>query len=399
MKNFQDFKIDKWIQTHASTLGSVIGAISLSELQSYAPDESIIDIDLTLEYGTFKGSLKLRERIAELYNSPETGVTLTADNVVITPGSSLANYLVLSILAGPGDHIICQYPTYSQLFLVPQYQGAEVSLWKLKRGSESWEASLDELKAMIRPNTKAIIINNPNNPTGAVLSCSTLSSLVSLVATHPHITLLSDEVFRPLFHTPSPPPPSLLSVSTTSHPNSAVTASLSKAYGLPGIRIGWIVSPSISLLERIMSIRHYTTLAVSVLDQQIATFALSPGVYPKIIERNLGICRRSIEIIGEWVERNGEKVEWIAPKGAGVAVVRVRKGNKDGKGGYVSDVKFAGGLVEETGVGLVPLKYAFGEHEGTDEELEGCFRISLGVEEGVLRRALGEVEGYLGRFE
>ncbi|KAK4445743.1 PLP-dependent transferase [Podospora aff. communis PSN243] len=396
MKNFEDFKIDKWIHKQAAKSktplhGSVIGAISLCELQSYAPDEEIIDTDLTLDYGASQGTGKLRERIAAMYSSPETGVNFTADNVVVTTGSTLANYLVLSILAGPGDHVICQYPTYSQLFLVPQYQGTEVSLWKLKRVPDSWAASLDELKSMIRPNTKAIIINNPNNPTGAVLSHSTLVSLISLTSNHPHITLLSDEVFRPLFHSPTnPPPPSLL---TLNRPNSAVTASLSKAYGLPGIRIGWIVSTSLPLLDRIMSVRHYTTLSVSQLDQQVAAFALSPEVYPQIITKNLEICRRSIAVIAEFVERNKTRVEWIPPAGAGVAVLRVR----DKEGGYVSDVRFAGGLVQETGVSLVPVEYCFGEPEGRDGELEGCFRVSLGEGEEVLRRALGVVEGYLGR--
>jgi aspartate/methionine/tyrosine aminotransferase len=99
-----------------------------------------------------------------MYSSPESGVNLTADNIVITPGSSLGNYLVLSALAGPGDHVICQYPTYPQLFLVPKYQGAEVSLWKLKRGPNGWESGLDELEALIKPDTKAIIIKHVPSP-------------------------------------------------------------------------------------------------------------------------------------------------------------------------------------------------------------------------------------------
>ncbi|KAK0652549.1 pyridoxal phosphate-dependent transferase [Cercophora newfieldiana] len=369
-------------------IGSVIGAISLSELQQYAPDQKIINPDRTLEYGNLQGSLELRERIAAMYSSPESGVTLSAENVIITPGSTQANYLVLSALAGPGDHIICQYPTYSQLFLVPKYQGAEISLWKLKRGPNGWEAGLDELKAMIKPNTKAIIINNPNNPTGAVLSSSILSSLVSLAARHPSLTLISDEVFRPLFHFPTPPPPSLLSLN---HPRSAVTSSMSKAYGLPGIRIGWVASPDLAFLKRISMARLYTTLSVSQLDQAVAAVALIPSVTEKIMEKNLAICRRSIEIIGEFVERNRERVEWIPPQGAGVAIVRF----KERDGGYVDDVRFAAALVERTGVGVVPVEYAFGEPEGGDEEFKGVMRIALGVEEGVLRGALGEVEGFL----
>jgi aspartate/methionine/tyrosine aminotransferase len=99
--------------------------------------------------------VRLRERIAELHSSPE--VELTAANVVITPGSSMANHLVLATLCGPGDHIICQYPTYGPLYLLPKHSGVDVSLWGLKE-AEGWSLDLEELANMIKPNTKVIII-------------------------------------------------------------------------------------------------------------------------------------------------------------------------------------------------------------------------------------------------
>jgi aspartate/methionine/tyrosine aminotransferase len=137
--------------------GSVISAISLRELQQLAGDESqsIIDLDVPLTYGTAQGSPKLRQRIAELHSSP--GVCLTEENVVITTGSILANYLALTSLCGPGDHVICQYPTYGQLYIVPRATGAEVEMWKM-RAEDNWMPSIDELKAMIKPNTKVIIL-------------------------------------------------------------------------------------------------------------------------------------------------------------------------------------------------------------------------------------------------
>lgn len=372
--------------------GSVIGAISLAELQGLAPDEQMIDSSSVLEYGTSQGSLKLRERIAALYSTPESDAKITAANVVITPGSLLANYLVLATLAGPGDHIICQYPTFPQLFLVPKYQGAEVSLWKLNRGKESWEANLDELKGMIRPNTKVVIINNPNNPTGAVLSSSHITSLLDLLADHPNITLLSDEVFRPLFHS-VPAPPSLLDL-PPSATRAVITSSMSKAYGLPGIRIGWIASPSLPLIQKVMQIRDYTTLSVSLIDQMIAAFVLHPPVMEKVLARNLGICRRSIELVGEFVDRNRERVDWLRPEGGGVAVVRIkeREGGED-----VDGAKFVEGLVREKGVGVVPVGWCFTaeEEEDGDGELKGYVRISLGDGEEVLREGLGRLEGYL----
>ncbi|KAK5656766.1 hypothetical protein OQA88_4314 [Cercophora sp. LCS_1] len=161
MHNVTEFKMDRWIQEHASSAkvslhGSNIGTLSLSDLQKLDPDAPILDSDLQLSYGPAQGSIKLRERIAALYSSPE--VPLTAENVVVTPGSIMANYLTVVNLASPGDHIIVQYPIFPQLLSIPKFHDISMSLWKLKLTSTGWEPDLDELKSLIRPNTKAIII-------------------------------------------------------------------------------------------------------------------------------------------------------------------------------------------------------------------------------------------------
>jgi aspartate/methionine/tyrosine aminotransferase len=138
--------------------GSYASALSLKQLQQLSDGHGRpINEDLQLTYGMTKGSVELRQRIAELHSS--TRSQLSADNVVITPGSIMANYLVLRTLCGPGDHIICQYPTYAQLYVLPRYAGAEVALWKMS-DERNWVPSIDDLAAMIRPNTKAIIIKS-----------------------------------------------------------------------------------------------------------------------------------------------------------------------------------------------------------------------------------------------
>jgi DNA-binding transcriptional MocR family regulator len=138
-------------------IGSVIRPLTLNELQLLSPDptQSPVDLDLSLTYGDSQGSLKLRESIARINSS--TDIKLGADNVIITPGTIMANYLALTSIIGAGDHVICQYPTFAQLYEIPRIQGAEVSLWKAKR-QDNWAPNIEELEAMIRPNTKAIII-------------------------------------------------------------------------------------------------------------------------------------------------------------------------------------------------------------------------------------------------
>lgn len=134
-----------------------MSALSLNELQRLRPntDTALLDHDLQLTYGTTLGSVRLRERIAELHSSGD--VKLTAANVVITPGASLANYLILATICGVNDHLICQYPTYGQLYLLPKYSGVDVSLWAMNETSD-WSLKLEELAGMIKPNTKVIVI-------------------------------------------------------------------------------------------------------------------------------------------------------------------------------------------------------------------------------------------------
>lgn len=139
--------------------GSYASALSLNALQDLGPEvveagQVPVDADLALAYAPSKGTPRLRERVAELHSGT---ASLTGDDVVITPGSIMANYLVLSTICGPGDHIICQYPTYGQLYLLPKYSGVEVTLWEAKE-NDNWGLDIDGLATLIKPNTKAIVI-------------------------------------------------------------------------------------------------------------------------------------------------------------------------------------------------------------------------------------------------
>lgn len=133
-------------------------SVSVDDLKEISDDKSspVVDLSNKLTYGPIRGSERLRETLANLY-SVKTPTALPADNVLITAGAIQANFLLLYSLVGPGDHVICHYPTYQQLYSVPESLGAEVSLWKSKE-KEGWKLDIDELKGLIRPNTKLIII-------------------------------------------------------------------------------------------------------------------------------------------------------------------------------------------------------------------------------------------------
>ncbi|KAH7131457.1 pyridoxal phosphate-dependent transferase [Dactylonectria estremocensis] len=313
-----------------------------SSLRSLSTDPKleILNRNLSLRYNPYCGFAKLRESIAALYSPGDK--KLTGDHVVVTPGSIMANFLVLDTICGPGDHIICQYPTYGQLYLVPQYSGVDVSLWRMDDEND-WMLHIEELSGMIRPNTKAINLNNPSNPTGAVLKEVLLK--VIEISRQLNILVFYDEVFPHLFFTDRESP----TLTSLGHTNTGITGSLSDAFALPGVR------------------RDFTTICVSRIDDGMASFALDQAVLPRLMEKNRGLGRERLMLLEDSVKRNGSR------------------------GRPVDDVEFSWNLAEE-GVLVVPGGYNFDEAAGND--FKGYVRIMLGRPE-VLRQGVPLLERFI----
>ncbi|OAQ68770.2 aspartate aminotransferase [Pochonia chlamydosporia 170] len=387
MDNIKDFPLDNWIREQSPNCkvafhASCSKTLSINELcqLSATPGTEAFDRHLKLDYGPFEGSTKLRSRIAEMHSTPET--PLTADNVIITPGSILANYLVLQTLCKKGDHIICQYPSYGQLYLLPRHHGVDITLWAMEE-AQNWLPDVNKLAGMIRPNTKAIILNNPNNPIGTILSRNFLEKVVD-VAKKSNIAVFCDEVFTPLFHTEDPAPPPVVSLG---YDNSVSTGSLSKAYGLPGVRVGWVVSRNATLLRKILVARDYTTISVSQLDDSVAAYALSRDVCPNLLKRNLELCKESITVLDDFVRRN-KRCRWTKPQGGGTGFIQIF----DDDGQPVDDYEVGLQIVKEQGLLVVPCGFCFRE-EGTSD-FKGYLRFPLG-DPDVLREGLPLLEKFL----
>lgn len=178
-----------------------VASISLNDLRGLSEDKTseIWSPSTRLNYGTIRGSEKLRTNLAKRYSARKP---FQADNILITPGAIAANLTALYALIGKGDHVICHYPTYQQLYQIPKSLGADVDYWRAEE-SKQWQLDIEELKGLIRPNTRMIIINNPNNPSGAILPKATLDMLIQVGEEH-DIIIMADEVYRPLFHSVSP---------------------------------------------------------------------------------------------------------------------------------------------------------------------------------------------------
>ncbi|KAH0537504.1 hypothetical protein FGG08_005722 [Glutinoglossum americanum] len=338
-----------------------------------------------LTYGAIPGSEELRSNIARnLYSSGAS--KFPSENVLITTGAIAANFLLMYSLVGPGDHVICVFPTYQQLYSVPESFGAEVSLWRLQE-HKNYVPDVEELKGLIKPNTKLIVLNNPNNPTGSTTPRSVLEKVVDIAKSR-DIIILCDEVYRPLFHSlpPTDPeaPPSILSMG---YHKVIATGSLSKAFALAGIRVGWIASRDPSIIEACIKARDYTTISVSQLDDQVASFALSPGVIHNLLSRNMELAKTNLVILDEFVSKFSKTCSWIRPTAGTTAFVKFQK---DGRA--VDDQAFCKAVLDKTGVLLVPGDKCFGVAKG---DFEGCVRIGYAGETEELVGALKLLEEFL----
>jgi aspartate/methionine/tyrosine aminotransferase len=363
-------------------------SISLDDLASLAEtrrEAALLPMAKKLVYGEIRGSTELRNNLAALYSARASSV-MDKEDILIMPGAIAANFLVLQTLVGPGDHVICHYPTYEQLINVPRALGAETSLWKADP-SQKWQLNVDEVKRMIKPqSTKLIILNNPNNPTGAIIPKSSLESIVAIAREH-NIVILSDEVYRPIFHSIGPMddefPPSAINLG---YNNVVVTGSLSKAYSLAGIRVGWIACRNTSIIEACAEMRHYQTISVSALDQVVAAEALSERCIHALLARNIQLAKTNLAMLESFIEDHRWACSWIPPLAGTTAFVKFAR-----NGTPIDDEAFCKSLQEKAGVLLVPGSRCFGEKN----EFKGYVRVGFVQESQVLKEGLAALAKFM----
>jgi aspartate/methionine/tyrosine aminotransferase len=229
--------------------------------------------------------------------------------------------------------------------------------------------------------------SNPNNPTGAVLKKSLLQKIID-VAAKDGIMVLCDEVYRPIFHSITPVenefPPSVLNMG---YCKVAVTGSLSKAFALAGIRVGWIASRDPDIIETMASARHYTTISVSQLDDQVAAFALGPNTIHGLLGRNIQLAKKNLELLEKFVVKHDEICQWVKPLAGTTAFLKFHKdGSPDSP---INAVEFCKQLLEKTGVMFVPGDECFGK------EFAGYVRIGYVNDTEVVEEGLQKVRQFI----
>ena len=367
----EPFKVEKWMNEYEQyskyDLGNTtVQNLSLDELFELSNvDKTAFLNNLCAQkqgYGNITGNPDLKNGISKLYE------TVTPDGIIPTIGGAGANHLVFYSLVEPSDSVVSVIPTYQQLYSIPESFGAEVKLLKLKK-ENNFLPDIDELKSLVSSNTKLICINNPNNPTGALMPAKILEQIVQ-VAQSVNAFVLSDEVYRGLNLTEEKTP----SVADIYEKGISV-CSMSKIFSLAGLRLGWVASKNKKIIENCLSHREYNMISCSITDESLAALALKNA--DKIIARNKKIIKECLEILDNWV-KNEPDFNYVKPMAGTTALVY-----------YDFDMtskELCDRLAKEAGVFLTP---------GFCFEEERCFRVGYCKSPQVLKQGLEKISEFV----
>lgn len=393
------FEVTAWVDEHAHNVkhdlaGSVCAPLSIKDLieLSRQSDETRKALDfnlIDLDYNSpMQGGYKLRDNLAALYSIQAHGDrkhTVTRENILTCNAGIDANHIVLAALIGPTDHVICHYPTYQQLYEVPRSLGAEVSLWR-SDPANGWKLDVGVLRSLVKHNTKMIILNVPQNPTGVIIPQWQLEEVVAL-ARDRGIIVFCDEAFRPLFHGISSSHPDCPdSIVHLGYEKVVATGTMSKGFSLPGIRAGWIVSMDPQIVRDCFKMRYYTTTTVSQLNEAVASEALDDRCVHAILDRNLANCKSNVRAWQDFITEHEWACSWTQPIAGTTALVKF---HRDGR--PVDDVKLCLLAQEKADVCLIPGRKCFGD--GVD--FEGYVRIGVGLHPTRVREGLSKLAEFM----
>lgn len=317
----------------------------------------------TLGYTQTNGTIELRSLIAAQYPGA------TADHVLVTNGGSEANFVTLWHLLERGDEMVMMTPNYMQAWGIGRAFGAQLRPWPLRisRDGARWEPDFDALESAVTNDTRIIFICNPNNPTGARLTSAELDRICAIADRH-GAWVISDEIYRG-----AELDGALTPTVWGRYERVIITSGLSKAYGLPGLRLGWVVGPP-SVAQALWGVHDYTTIGPGALSDVVARIALSPAGRGRLLARTQGIVRTNYPLVRDWLAARNGAFDHVPPEAGAIVFVR-----------YHHDIN-SSALVErlrvEQGVLVVP-----GDHFEMDRHL----RIGFGSHPDLLAGALTRI--------
>jgi aspartate/methionine/tyrosine aminotransferase len=332
-----DFKLEVFFGKYEFTAPYLLAqsdceSMTIGELLAMEPGSEERFFEERLGYTEVPGNPELRQEIAKLYK------TISSEQILVHSGAQEPIYNFMQVLLEEKDHIISQFPVYQSLYEVANAIGCDVGFWKIKEVNNEWVMDFDELESMIQSNTKAIVVNNPNNPTGFIFNEEEMIKLCKIAKKH-DVYLFADEVYHGLEH------------DGTSRPwfadlyDKAVSLGvLSKAHGLPGLRLGWIATQDVAILDAMTKMKHYTTICTSGPSEFLGTVAVKNE--PLLLERSMTLVKENLEYAKSFFEKYKETFTLMKPLAGPIALVKVKTD--------LSIDEYCHELIEKSGILLLP---------------------------------------------
>ncbi|CAL8465212.1 g4747 [Coccomyxa elongata] len=342
--------------------------LSQSEVLALADDECRRKWDrLSLAYTEPRGLPELREEVANLYNG------VSADEVLILAPQEAITIAMLAILR-PGDHVVVAFPGYQSLYAIARAIGAEISFWHMRADEEGGLGfQMSELKKLMRPTTRAVVVNFPHNPSGALLALTDWEALVGLCRAS-NAYLFSDEMYRMLERDPA----ARLPAAVECYERGISLCGMSKALGMPGIRIGWLAARDAELHPLLQHLHDYSTICASAPSEILALIGLRAR--ERLVAANLELIEANLAKAREFFARHADTFEWYEPAAGSICFPRLRTGE--------AVEAFCERLVAKCGVLLLPATV----YDHAQSVAEGRFRLGLG------RLNFGECLRHLEKF-
>ncbi|MFS4492712.1 aminotransferase class I/II-fold pyridoxal phosphate-dependent enzyme [Maribacter sp. 2308TA10-17] len=338
-------------------------AMTINDLLSFEEDAKEKFHNLWLGYTESKGHPELRGDIASIYSS------IKPENLLVCTGAQEPIFLFAQANLEAQDEVIVQSPCYQSLQSVPESMGCKVLNWDVKYAGNKPTFDIEEFKSMVTSKTKVVFLNTPHNPTGFHFSKEEQLAIIEIARAN-NIILFCDEVYRELEHKPEYRIPAFADV----YENGVSVGVMSKSYGLPGLRIGWIASQNTEILEKVAVLKEYTTICNAGPSEFLAGVALRNR--KKILERNLDIIKENLPLYDAFFEKYNDLFSWHKPNAGPVALVKMHFDT--------NDMAFAERVLKEQSVLLLPGEvYDFG----------GFFRIGFG--RTIMPKALEQFERFV----
>ncbi len=365
-KNFYTFMLEREMgiwehQVEYNLSESGVHPMSTFELLGNDPELIKEFLDVKLNYPPTNGDIELRERIAALYSGA------IAEDVIATSGAAQANFTSILTTLDPGDEILVMLPNYMQIWGVAKNLGLEVKTFSL-REELGWGFDIQEFKATVNNNTKLIAVCNPNNPTGHTMNAEERKAVIDAAA-EVGAWILSDEVYSGAEHNTDVVTPSFWG----QYDRVLAIGSMSKAYALPGLRLGWVVSNP-EMAEAVWARQDYITICPTILANKLAAYALSPDVRERILRRTREYARRGFSNLQQWVNEHSDMLSVVPPSAAAIGFVRYNRA--------INSSELVNRLIKEQQTYVVP-----GDHFGMDHYL----RISFGLSDDYVNEALQRI--------